>query len=125
MSKSHCGENVKSPEARGLDGVGNSYTPVRGDETKFDGGKLLWDLLPWDAVEKVVEIQTYGADKYTEDGWKTVPNAERRYFAALMRHLVAEKNGETYDKESGNLHLAHVATNALFLLWFKLQKESK
>lgn len=95
---------------------------MRGDETKFDNGKIMWDLLPYDAIEKIADILTYGHDKYTKDGWKSVPDAQDRYFAALMRHITAHRKGEKYDEESGRLHIAHAATNALFLLWFELQE---
>lgn len=85
---------------------------------KFDGDKFRWDLLPYDAVEKIVEIMTYGAKKYSPNNWQKVESS--RYIAALMRHIVAEIGGEDYDKESGFLHLAHAACNILFLLWKKI-----
>ena len=97
--------------------------PERSFERKFDNGKLRWDLLPWNSVEQIVDVLTYGEDKYSEDSWKQVDDAENRYFAALMRHLIAYKQGEDVDQESGRLHLAHVATNALFLLWFNKQEK--
>jgi len=96
----------------------------RSYERKFDQGKLRYDLLPWDSVEQVVDILTYGAEKYDAESWQLVDDANNRYFAALLRHLIAWKQGEITDEESGRLHLAHVATNALFLLWFNLQEET-
>ena len=95
---------------------------VRGDSTKFDNGKPMWDLLPYEAVEEVVKVMTYGANKYEPHGWKTVPDADNRYFAALMRHLVAHKKGEKIDPESGKLHLSHAACNMLFMLAVELSK---
>ena len=85
---------------------------------KFDDDKLRWDLLPWDAIEKVVEIMTYGAKKYSPNNWQKV--LKPRYEAALMRHFVAEWKGEDNDIESELLHLAHMACNAIFLLWKKI-----
>lgn len=90
---------------------------MRGDPKKLDQGKLMWDLLPYDAVEQIVDILTFGAEKYGADSWKTVDDAKNRYFAALMRHLVEYKKGNLIDDESGKSHLAHAATNAIFLLW--------
>ena len=101
------------------------YMSKRDYSRKFDNGKLRWELLPWDSVEKVVDILTYGAEKYEEESWKKVDDAENRYFAALLRHLIAYKQGRDIDSESGKLHLAHAATNALFLLWFNLYKGGK
>jgi hypothetical protein len=45
-------------------------------------------------------------------------DAERRYFAAAIRHMVAWKSGELNDSETGVSHLAHAATNLLFMLYF-------
>ena len=86
---------------------------------KFDDipGKLRWDLLPYREVGQVVDILTYGAEKYADDNWKFVSDKEKRYFAAAMRHLVAWKEGERNDKESGKPHLAHAICCLLFLLW--------
>lgn len=89
---------------------------------KFDEDKLRWDLLPLDCVEEVVKILTFGAKKYAPNNWQLVENAEDRYYAALLRHLVAHKKGETIDPESGLLHLSHVACNIIFLLWLEKHK---
>ena len=91
---------------------------TRGDEAKFDGDKPMWDLLPMREVGQTVQILTYGANKYSRDGWKSVPDAKNRYFAALMRHLTAWKSGEILDPESGLPHIDHAACNILFLQWF-------
>jgi hypothetical protein len=86
---------------------------------KDDAGKLRWRLLPWAAVERVVEVLEYGAKTYSEDGWRTVPDGRRRYTDALIRHMVAYLRGEERDATSGLWHMAHVACNALFLLELK------
>ncbi len=52
------------------------------------------------------------------DSWKYVPEAERRYTAALMRHFEAYRAGQYIDEESGMPHIAHVACNAMFLSYF-------
>ena len=71
-------------------------------------------------LRAVAAVLTYGAVKYARDSWQTVPDAKRRYEDALDRHLNAWKSGEQRDEESGMLHLAHAACNALFLLWFEI-----
>lgn len=83
---------------------------------KHDEGKLRLDLLPPVALERIGAVLTYGATKYTPNGWRAVPDANRRYTAALLRHLLAAMRGEKIDRESGLSHLAHLATNAVFLL---------
>ena len=95
------------------------------DGIKHDADKPRMDLLPFEALEAVAQVLTFGAEKYSVDGWKKVDDAERRYFAALLRHATAREKGELYDTESGLTHAAHMATNALFILWFEIQKEKQ
>jgi hypothetical protein len=96
---------------------------------KYDGldgnGPLKnrWDLVQYDCVEDLVKILTFGSVKYGDNSWQQVENAEDRYFAALMRHLVASRNGEKTDEESGLSHLSHVMCNVMFLLWLEKHKE--
>jgi len=84
---------------------------------KFDVGKLRWDLLPWDAVGKVVAVLTYGAKKYADNNWQKVEPWRERYFAAAQRHLTAWYLGERIDRESGLHHLAHACCCILFLIF--------
>jgi len=89
---------------------------MRGDKNKFDGGKLMWDLLMWNGVQEIVRILTFGAEKYGAHSWKDATNSRNRYYAALLRHIIAWFAGETNDPESGCNHLAHAGCNLLFLL---------
>lgn len=82
---------------------------------KYDSGKLRYDLLPTIEIEKLVDILSFGAKKYGDWNWINLENAEDRYFAALLRHLFAYRNGEHLDPESGRHHLSHVMCNAVFL----------
>lgn len=94
---------------------------MRGDDKKHDAGKLMWDLLPWSAVEQVVAVLNYGAEIHGEESWKQVE--PKRYFAAAMRHLVKYfVKRERFDKDSGLHHLAHAACNILFMLWLDDEK---
>ena len=90
---------------------------------KDDKSKLRWDLLPIECVEDVVKVLTMGASKYAPNNWQLVENANERYYAALLRHLSAWRQGESVDPESGLNHLAHVMCNITFLLWFEKEKE--
>lgn len=89
---------------------------------KYDTGKLRWDLLQYECVEDIVRILTFGAEKYGQRNWMGVEPFEDRYFAALMRHLVAYRNGEAIDPESGLSHLAHAGCNIMFLSWYEKNK---
>lgn len=104
-------------------GIGNTPMPKVKEPKGFkaDAGKADWSLLPIEAVEEIIKVLEFGKDKYTVDGWKDVPNAENRYYSALMRHVAEYRKGEKFDSETGLPHIAHAATNALFLIWFGLK----
>jgi hypothetical protein len=88
--------------------------------------KLRWDLLPVREIEEVVKILTFGAKKYNDNNWKEGRDvkSEDRYFAAMMRHLVAYRKGELIDPESGLSHLSHAMCNVLFLMYFQNEDSS-
>ena len=93
---------------------------------KYDGGKPRWSLLMRgcaNALQAVVRVLTFGAQKYADDSWQGVQNGQQRYRDALYRHMNAIERGELVDDESGESHWAHVATNALFL--YELHKDPK
>ena len=87
-------------------------------------GKLRWELLPLDLIEKVVEVYDFGAKKYAPETWKQLDDGENRYRAALLRHLTAHQKGELRDPESGLLHMQHLCWNAIAMLYFAMEKET-
>jgi len=91
---------------------------------KYDSGKPRMDLLRLEVEKEIAKVLTFGAEKYSENGWQTVPNAEKRYFAALLRHLTAYQLGEEYDEESGLSHLSHAGCCLHFMIYFDLQKRN-
>lgn len=84
---------------------------------KDDQGKLRWELLPLDLIEKIVDIYTHGAERYGANTWQNLDNGYQRFKAALLRHLVEHEKGNTIDADSGREHLAHVAWNAIAMLY--------
>ena len=85
-------------------------------------GKTRWSLLPYEALEPVVNVLNYGAvTKYAPNNWKKVED-KGSYLDAIMRHTIAYKNGEENDNESKESHLAAVICNALFLIEDRQQK---
>jgi len=86
---------------------------------KFDADKPRMELLIQGmprALEEVGRVLTFGAQKYAAHSWKHVEDNQNRYWAAKVRHELARAKGEQHDPETGLLHLAHEACNALFLL---------
>ena len=65
------------------------------------------------AIRAVAGISAFGASKYAWNGWRNVPDGLNRYTDAMVRHLIAEGEGEILDPDSGLLHAAHVAWGAL------------
>lgn len=89
---------------------------------RYNEGKTRFSLLPPYALEQIAKVFTYGAKKYTTEeagdyNWKKGLSWTKTC-DSLERHLQAWKRGEDVDAESGLLHLAHLATNAMFLLEF-------
>lgn len=82
---------------------------------KYDAGKPRMTLLPWAALNLVAKVMGHGSEKYGDNNWLLVEPKER-YEDAMLRHYTAYKSGELIDRESGHSHLAHMATNALFVL---------
>lgn len=89
---------------------------------KLDKGKLQ----PWlffqgfaHALEQVARVTTVGAEKYTPNGWITVPDGQKRYMEAYMRHALKYAQGEIVDdgpSGTGCLHLAQMIWNLLAVL---------
>jgi len=83
---------------------------------KLDAGKNRCGLVIGGfsrALWQVSRVGTFGAAKYTPDGWRSVVGGVERYTDALHRHLLSEAMGEERDSESSILHAAHAAWNAL------------
>lgn len=92
---------------------------------KLDSGKIRPTLIFRDmagALHEVARVATFGAKKYSDGGWLYVPNAYDRYTDAMFRHYEKEASGEEFDKDSGVLHQAHLAWNALARLELMLRK---
>lgn len=90
---------------------------IKTRDKKNDDGKARWDLLPIEQIEKVVSVLTFGAKKYSDNGWKNIDRLSDRYYAAALRHIVAWRNGEVVDSESGEDHLAHAICCLLFVMY--------
>lgn len=84
---------------------------------KLDAGKSpirrgLLEYFPR-ACLAVADVSAFGASKYAWNGWETVPEGVARYGDAMARHIAKRVIEGPYDKDSGLLHAAHEAWNAL------------
>ena len=96
---------------------------TNGQEAKADAGKPKLSLVPTEIVYEIEKVRSYGVKKYKDpDNWKRVELD--RYHQALLRHTLAVWDDVTArDKESGLLHLSHIATNVAFMLELMKDKE--
>lgn len=94
---------------------------------KYDAGKspVVRGCLHYfpDALRAVAWVSAYGAKKYKvpfeEKNWQLIDDAKGRFMDADGRHLLEEAD-HPYDPESGLLHAAHHAWNALARLQLML-----
>jgi hypothetical protein len=83
----------------------------------YDCGKPPVEQLPFIALEQVARVLEFGAAKYGVNNWKQgMPWS--KLLGSALRHLFTWAVGDTYDTESGLNHLAHAATDILFLLHY-------
>lgn len=89
---------------------------------KLDAGKPLAGVLGEFglALLEVAKVGTFGAGKYSRSGWQHAKDGAIRYSDAMWRHLLLE-HVEACAPDSGLLHEAHVAWNALARLELKLR----
>lgn len=76
------------------------------------------------ALYAIVAVMELGASKPGRriGGWAQQSEVRDFYFEdPLMRHWLAQQMGETFDPESGELHKAHLACNALMDLEMTLR----
>lgn len=85
---------------------------------KKDEGKNRWDLLPYDAVDGIVSVLTFGAKKYDDRNWEQGIKYGR-VFAAMHRHLASWWHRDNTDNETGMSHLWHAGCCLLFLITYE------
>lgn len=89
---------------------------------KHDQLKIRWDLVPFDAVNEIAKILTFGAVKYEARNWEK-GMAWSRAFGAMMRHLTRWFHGQDNDKETQLTHLANAGCCLFFLISWELRKK--
>lgn len=94
---------------------------------KLDAGKapLRQGVLEYfpRALLAVAQVSAFGAKKYSWGGWGPVEDGINRYGNAQERHVVKAAIEGPVDDDSGLLHAAHEAWNALARLELILRKQ--
>ena len=93
---------------------------------KYDQGKSpLWSMLlayfP-DACAAVADISAFGLTKYPANSWRQLENGFSRYTDAMIRHAAKDNEHFLCDPESGRLHAAHAAWNAMARLQIAIER---
>lgn len=93
-----------------------SSKDTENQSAKADNGKPILSLVPKQIIYEIEKVRSFGVKKYKDpDNWKKVEI--ERYHEALLRHTLAIwEDFKAKDKESGLLHLSHIATNVAFIL---------
>lgn len=84
---------------------------------RYNEGKRKWGLLSWPALNELVKVLEFGAQKYASWNWSNGLSWSE-CFESMQRHLLAWYTGEDKDPETGLSHMAHVMCNAMFLMHF-------
>lgn len=119
--------SFKNTQKRSSDTQSGEVDPNGTDQhapgAKLDHGKPDMSLLLHfgRALQAVAGVGTIGANKYSRGGWQSVPDGVNRYTAALGRHMY-EEHYDPVDSDTGCLHAAQVAWNALARLELMLRE---
>ncbi len=97
---------------------------IKTEAIKFDEGKPDWSLVPFEALEDMAKVLTFGSKKYSAWNWSENGGFKwTRLIASCLRHLFAFMRGEDKDPESGISHISHAQCNLLFLAYYIRNKE--
>ena len=87
---------------------------------KFDSGKIRYDLVPASELEELARVYTMGAIKYGDKNYlKGGGLNEGRVYAAIIRHIQAQRMGKHIDSESKLQALAHAAWGCFTLMEYE------
>ena len=92
--------------------------------TKHDQSKPRFSLIPVGTLNAVIRVLEFGASKYAENNWQTVPDARRRYYDAMRswRHTPFRKLcvealpvlHNQYHQQAKNISYADLTTEKSF-----------
>lgn len=89
--------------------------------SKFDEGKLRFDLIPIYPLEELARVYTIGAKKYGDHNWRKGLKWSR-VIRAGIGHFYSWIRGEQYDLEDGQHHLSSVAWCVFTLMQYEKDK---
>lgn len=84
--------------------------------SKHDSGKPDLSLVSSELMTELALVRQFGSAKYARDNWK-LGFKYNRSIAAALRHIMAFKDGEDLDPESGLTHIGHALASLEHLLY--------
>lgn len=104
--------------------INHDFKPTKLEAIKFDAGKPDWSLVPFEALEGMAQVLTFGSQKYAAWNWTEGAGFKwTRLVSSCLRHLFAFARGEDNDPESGLSHISHAQCNLLFLAYYIRNKD--
>ncbi len=83
--------------------------------SKYNEQKSEYHLVYKSFLDLISKVRQYGIKKHGSSfDWRTTPNI--MHYDAALRHIFAIFENEEYDKDSNLPHLAHAASNLMFLI---------
>lgn len=94
---------------------------------RYNAGKTQWSLVDFDAIEDMVKVLEFGAEKYSANNWKKGLSVSE-ILDSMQRHINALRRGENIDLESNLPHWGHIGCNYMFLEYmmkYKLEMDDR
>lgn len=90
---------------------------------KFDEGKPRLSLLPLEVLTSVAQVLEYGANKYSDNNWRSDPDVGSlsKWSSSALRHFLSWIAGEDIDPESKLHHIDHAICQLMFLRYFLIE----
>lgn len=86
---------------------------------RFNQGKIQWSQMDSVAMEPMIKVLMYGAQKYDRGNWTKACPKRLDLMDSLMRHSMKIIAGESTDPESGLPHIGHLMCNAMFYSYWE------
>lgn len=67
-------------------------------------------------LEAIARVKEFGANKYSDDNWRSGGKPDAEYLDSMARHLDFFLKGEVYDADSGCHHLGQAIWNLCALM---------
>lgn len=104
-------------EEEQFDVMTKTYPDSRIQSARYNQGKPQTNEIDPNFILGIAKVLTKSREKYERANWTRETKWSTPY-DSCMRHIIAFQSGEDIDKESGQHHLLHAATNLMFLFYY-------